>query len=59
MEWFHGSLKKKLENGKYNGKGTLKTITVILPNNIELHLFRVFDLQMLRIGGLLMTGCPK
>ncbi|AES98614.1 hypothetical protein MTR_5g070590 [Medicago truncatula] len=22
-------------------------------------MFRVFDLQMLRIGGLLTTGCPK
>ena len=34
-------------------------ITAILPNHFELPLFRVFDLQMLRIRGLLMVGCPK
>jgi len=43
-------------------KGTLNTITGILPNNFELAQFQVlvcFDSQTLRIGGLLMTGCPK
>jgi len=58
MAWFHGSL-NTLENGKCNGKGILNTTTAILPNNFELPLFRVFDLQTLRIGGLLITGCPK
>ena len=45
MNWvvtyqWHGStdLWNFLENGKYNGKGTLNTITVILPNNFELPL---------------------
>ena len=58
MAWFHGSL-KILENGKYNGKGTLNTITAILPNNFELPLVRVFELQMLQIGCLLIIGCHE
>jgi len=40
-------------------EGTLNKITVILPNNFELPQFRVFALQMLRIGSLLTTGCPR
>ena len=58
MAWLHRSLKFfwKLVN---IGEGTLNTITVILPNNFELPFFRCFDLQMLRIGGLLIFGCPK
>jgi len=36
-QW-HGStdLRKIWKNGKYNGKGTLNTVTDILPNNFEL-----------------------
>jgi len=37
------NLWKNLVNSKYR-EGTLNTITVILPNNFELPLFRVFEL---------------
>jgi len=56
--WLHRSLKffEKMVN---TWEGTLSKIAVIFPNNFELPQFRVFALQMLRIGGLLMIGCPR
>jgi hypothetical protein len=58
MAWLHRSL-KKLENGKYNGEGTLNTITVILPDNFECPcseslIYRCFESEFV-----LTAGCPK
>jgi len=41
MAWLHEFF---FEKWQIYGEGTLNTITVILPNNFELPLFRVFEL---------------
>jgi len=46
MARLHNFLIFFLENGKYMGKGTLNTVTDILPNKFELPQFQVLGLQM-------------
>jgi hypothetical protein len=58
MAWLHGSL-KNLENGKYNGKGTLNTITIILPDNFECPSSESLICKCFESEVLLTTGCPK